>query len=64
VPAERVDPPRERLDHLWCCCPGLRQVEANAARALLMHAFELGIRNRVVDDHDGARLRSKSGDGV
>ena len=29
-----------------------------------MHAFQLGIRNRVVDDHDGARLRSECRDGV
>jgi hypothetical protein len=63
-PTERVDPLRERLDHLWCCCPGLRQIEANAAHALLMHAFELGIGNRVVDDHDGARLRSERHDRV
>ena len=44
--------------------PGLRQVESDAARTLPMHVFELGIRNRVVNDHDGARLGSERRDGV
>src|SRR5271166_3615874 len=44
VPSEFVDPFRERLDHLRRRRPGRREVEADAARALLMHAFQLGTR--------------------
>jgi hypothetical protein len=33
-------------------------------RALPVHVFQLGIRDRVVDDYDGARLRPQRRDGV
>jgi hypothetical protein len=52
------------VDHLRRRGPGRREVEADAARALPVHVFQLGIRERVVDDHDGARLRSECRDGV
>ena len=64
MPSEFIDPFREWLDHLRRRRPGRREVEADAARALPVHVFQLGVRNRVVDDHDGARLGSECRDGV
>ena len=64
VPTEFVDAFRERLDHLWRRCSRLCQVEADPACSLLMHAFQLGIGDRVIDNYNGTRLGSESGDGV
>ena len=43
MPAEIVHPLRQRLDHLGRGGAGLREVEADAAHAELVHALELGV---------------------
>src|SRR5438067_2067399 len=63
MPAELADPTRQRLDHRRGGRPGRREIEANAPNALLVHAPQLGVRNRIGDDYDAARFGSKGRQG-
>src|SRR6266567_7672999 len=52
VPAEIVDPLRQRLDHLRRGGASLDEIEADAPDAEAIEAFELGVGDRGVDDGD------------
>ena len=61
VPAEIVDPLRQRLEHVDGGGAGLDEIEADAANALIVQPLEFGVGDARIDHRDAAGGRAELG---